>query len=131
MSGSNSSITLTDAADNVQSCTNLSHSVRQIRQVRDQRQTEYDQAQQLSTDALPNGAALKADLVQALQDSLNADNDYLSWAQQQAASCQYGSQSSTALAADQQAVRDKTTFVQLWNTIAPQYGLAQASVGSM
>jgi serine/threonine protein kinase len=131
VTGASSSTTLTDAADNVQSCRNLNQSVRQIRKVRDQRQTEYDQAQQLSTGALANGAALKADLVQSLLDSLNADNDYLSWAQQQAANCQFGSQSSAALAVDQQAVKDKTKFVQLWNMIAATYGLAPASVSSI
>jgi serine/threonine protein kinase len=129
--GANSSTTLTYAADNVQSCTNLARSVRQIQQVRDQRQAEYEQAQKLSTGALANGSQLKASLVQSLLDSLTADNDYLSWAQQQAASCQPGSQSSAALAADQQAVRDKTTFVQMWNVVAAQYGLAPASVSSI
>jgi serine/threonine protein kinase len=131
VTGTTSSTTLTDAADNVQSCTNLNQSVRQIRKVRDQRQTEYDQAQQLTTGALSNGAALKADLVQSLLDSLNADNDYLSWAQQQAANCQFGSQSSAALAADQQAVKDKTNFVRLWNGIAATYSLPSASVSSI
>lgn len=129
--GANSSTTLTFAADNVQSCTSLSRSVGQIQQVRDQRQTEYQQAQKLSTGALANGSQLKARLVRSLLDSLTADNDYLSWAQQQAASCQPGSQSSAALAADQQAVRDKTKFAQMWNVLAAQYGLAPVSVGSI
>jgi serine/threonine protein kinase len=127
--GANSSTTLTYAAGNVQSCTSLARSFRQIQQVRDQRQAEYEQAQKLSTGTLANGSQLKASLVQSLLDSLTADNDYLSWAQQQAGSCQPGSQPSAALAADQQAVRDKTTFVQMWNVVAAQYGLAPASVG--
>jgi serine/threonine protein kinase len=129
--GANSSTTLTYAAENVQSCTSLAPSIRKIQQVRDQRQAEYDQAQTLSTGALANGSQLKARLVQSLLDSLTADNDYLSWAQQQAASCQPGSQSSAALAADQQAVRDKTKFAQMWNVLAAQYGLAPVSVGSI
>jgi serine/threonine protein kinase len=129
--GANSSTVLTYAADNVQSCTRLSHSVRQIQQVRDQRQAEYEQAQKLSTGALANGSEIKADLFQSLLDSLTADNDYLSWAQQQAASCQPGSQSAAALAADQQAVRDKSRFVQLWNVTAAQYGLAPVTVSGI
>ena len=129
--GANSSTVLTYAADNVQSCAKLSRSVRQIQQVRDQRQAEYQQAQKLSTGALANGSQLKADLVQSLLDSLTADNDYLSWAQQQAASCQPGSQSAAALAVDQQAVRDKSRFVRLWNVVAAQYGLAPATVSSI
>jgi serine/threonine protein kinase len=131
MSGASSSVALTDAADNVVSCTHLPRSVRQIQPVRDQRQAEYDQARNLSTDALRSGAELKTDLVQALLDSLNADNDYLSWARQQATHCQFGSQSSAALAADRQAVTDKGTFVRLWNPIAAQYRLPATSVSSM
>lgn len=103
----------------------------QIQQVRDQRQTEYNQAQSLSTEALQNGAELKSDLTQALLYSLNADNDYLTWAQQQVSNCQAGSQSSAALAAGSQAVNYKTMFVNLWNPIAAQYALPPTSVGSM
>jgi serine/threonine-protein kinase len=131
MSGAGSSVALTDAADNVGSCTHLPRSVRQIQQVRDQRQAEYDQARNLSTDALRSGAELRTDLVQALADSLNADNDYLSWARQQAAHCQFGSQSSAALAQGRQAVTDKAAFVRLWNPIATQYRLPATSVSSM
>jgi serine/threonine-protein kinase len=130
-SGTKSSIRLTDAADNVGSCTDLPHSTQQIRQVRDQRQTEYGQAQNLSADAIQNGAELKSELTRSLLDSLNADNAYLTWAQQQAASCQPGSQSSEALAADRQAVSDKGNFVALWNPIAARYGLPPTSVGSI
>ena len=130
-SGSTSSTVLTNAADKVQTCTNLPGSVRQIQRVRDQRQTEYNQAQVLSTGALPNGALLKSDLTKALFYSLSADNSYLTWAQQQESDCQPGSQSSTALTADSQAVNYKTLFVNLWNPIAAQHGLPSTSVSSM
>jgi len=130
-SGATSSIRLTDATDNVQACTDLSRSVRQIQRVRDQRQAEYDQAQNLSTGALPGGAELKADLTQALFYSLMADNDYLTWAQQQVADCQAGSQSSAAVTAGAQARNYKAMFVSRWNPIAAQYALPPASVGSM
>jgi hypothetical protein len=103
----------------------------QIQQVRNQRQTEYNQAQDLSTGALNNGAALKSDLTQALFYSLTADNDYLAWARQQEANCQLGSQSSAALAAGDQAVNYKTLFVNLWNPTAAQYGLPSTSVSAM
>ncbi len=130
-SGATSSTVLTNAVDKVQACTNLPHSVQQIQQVRDQRQTEYNQAQALSTGALHNGALLKSDLTKALFYSLTADSDYLAWAQQQESSCQAGSQSSTALTADSQAVNYKTLFVNLWNPTAAQYGLPATSVSSM
>ena len=130
-SGATSSTVLTDAVDKVQACTNLPRSVRQIQQVRDQRQTEYNQAKTLSTSALHNGAVLKSDLTKALLYSLTADSDYLAWAQQQEAACQAGSQSGTALTADSQAVNYKTLFVNRWNPIAAQYGLPATSVSSM
>jgi Protein kinase domain len=130
-SGATSSTVLTDAVDKVQACTNLPRSVRQIQQVRDQRQTEYNQAKTLSTSALQNGAVLKSDLTKALFYSLTADSDYLAWAQQQESACQAGSQSGAALTADSQAVNYKTLFVNRWNPIAAQYGLPATSVSSM
>jgi serine/threonine-protein kinase len=130
-SGATSSTVLTDAVDKVQACTSLPRSVRQIQQVRDQRQTEYTQAKALSTSTLPNGAVLKSDLTKALFYSLTADSDYLAWAQQQESACQAGSQSGAALTADSQAVNYKTLFVNMWNPIAAQYGLPSTSVSSM
>jgi serine/threonine protein kinase len=130
-SGATSSTVLTDAVDKVQACTNLPGSVRQIQQVRDQRQTEYNQAKALSTSALQNGAVLKSDLTKALFYSLTADSDYLAWAQQQESACQAGSQSGAALTADSQAVNYKTLFVNMWNPVAAQYGLPATSVSSM
>jgi serine/threonine protein kinase len=131
ISGATSSTVLTDAVDKVQACTNLPRSVRQIQQVRDQRQTEYNQAKALSTSALQNGAVLKSDLTKALFYSLTADSDYLAWAQQQESACQAGSQSGAALTADSQAVNYKTLFVNMWNPLAAQYGLPATSVSSM
>jgi serine/threonine-protein kinase len=130
-SGATSSTVLTNAVDKVQACTNLPQNVQQIQHVRDQRQTEYNQAQALSTGALHNGALLKSDLTKALFYSLTADSDYLAWAQQQESNCQAGSQSSTALTADSQAVNYKTLFVNIWNPTAVQYGLPATSVSSM
>ncbi|MEP7026878.1 MAG: hypothetical protein ABJB47_24325, partial [Actinomycetota bacterium] len=121
--GANSSVQLTDAVDNVQACTDVPSNLSSIQAVRDQRQTEYNQAQALDTGALANGAALKSSLTTALSYSLKADDEYLQWAQQQAASCHPGSQSSAAAADGQQALTYKTTFVGLWNPVAVKYGL--------
>jgi hypothetical protein len=130
-SGATSSTVLTNAVDEVQACSDMSSSLRQIQRVRNQRQTEYGQAQDLSTGALQNGAELKSDLTKALFYSLSADNDYLAWAQQQDSDCQSGSQSTSALTVDDQAVNYKTLFVNLWNPLAAQYGLPSTSVSSM
>ena len=61
----------------------MSYAIGQIQQATAGRQRELSQASGLSTGLLPNGAALMSDLTQALQYSVNADNAYLSWAQQQ------------------------------------------------
>ncbi len=132
-SGADSSTRLNNAVNSAMNCVNPSQDVRQIGQVRDQRRTEYSQAQGLSTGALQNGAALKSDLTQALFYSLGADNNYLGWARRQLNSgCQVGSQSTTvANTNNQQAVIYKDMFVNLWNPVASQYGLPPASQTSM
>ncbi len=115
--------------NDVGNCGNVQGDVAQIQQVRDQRSTEYNQATALQTDTIANGAALKSQLMDALKISLRIDNDYLSWAQQQANSgCAYGFNStyySQATTLDSQATTDKEIFVGTWNPIAQQYGLTQ------
>jgi serine/threonine protein kinase len=132
-SGADSSTRLNNAVNSAMNCVDPSQDVRQIGQVRDQRRTEYSQAQGLSTGALQNGAALKSDLTQALFYSLGADNNYLGWARRQLNSgCQVGSQSTTvANTNNQQAVIYKDMFVNLWNPVASQFGLPPASQTSM
>jgi hypothetical protein len=130
-SGDNSASRLNTAADNVKACSDVAASVRQMQRVRDQRQTEYEQAQTLQTGALSNGAELKSDLTQALSVSLSADNDYLTWAQQQQPVCQAGTAPPGIGAANSQAQTDKTIFVNLWNPLAIQYSLPTTSVPAM
>ena len=127
-SGDDSAKRLNTAADNVKACTDVAASVQQMQRVRDQRQTEYEQAQTLQTGALSNGAELKSDLTQALSVSLSADNDYLTWAQQQQPVCQAGTAppgiDSSGRAGDQLTRR---LFVNLWNPIASEYSLPTTS----
>jgi cytoskeletal protein RodZ len=132
-SGADSSTRLNNAVNSAMNCVDPSQDVRQIGQVRDQRRTEYSQAQALATGALQNGAALKSDLTQALFYSLGADNNYLGWARRQLNSgCQVGSQSTTvANTNNQQAVIYKDMFVNVWNPVASQFGLPPASQTSM
>jgi hypothetical protein len=130
-SGDDSASRLNTAADNVKTCTDVAASVQQMQRVRDQRQTEYEQAQTLQTGALSNGAELKSDLTQALSVSLSADNDYLTWAQQQQPDCQAGTAPPGIGAANKQADNDKASFVVLWNPIAEQYGLQQETQEGM
>jgi hypothetical protein len=129
--GNGSADRLTGAVADVKACGNLSSDIQEIQQVENQRQTEYDQAQALQTGSLPNGADLKSDLVSALSYSLQADNDYLTYAQDvQSSGCTSGSQAS-AIAAGNQAVGYKDSFIGLWNPIATTYQLPLAAQGSI
>ncbi len=125
---------LQGAVSEVFNCTNLSSAVRQIQNVVNQRSTEYNQASALSTSALANGATVRSDLIAALRNSLDADKDFLTWAQQQLnPGCTPTAQSSAynaAYNASQQAGASKSAFIQVWDLIAAQYGIEQKSPGT-
>jgi serine/threonine protein kinase len=125
---------LQGAVSEVFNCTNLSSAVRQIQNVVNQRSTEYNQASALSTSALANEAAVKSDLISALRNSLDADKDFLTWAQQQLnPGCTPTAQSSAynaAYNASQQAGASKKAFIQVWDPVAAQYGIQQKSPGT-
>jgi serine/threonine-protein kinase len=126
---------LAGAVGAVRNCKSLPVSVARIRRVVNQRSTENKQAAALSMSALTNGAAVKADLVKALHDSLSADRDYLTWARQQLHSgCKPAAQSkaySAAFSADSQAATSKQEFVQVWNPLAARYGAHQETPGNI
>ena len=129
--GSGSADNLNAAVNDVASCGNIASDITEIQSVKSQRQAEYGQAQSTQMSDLPDAAALKSDLLQALHYSLVADSDYLAYANQMESSdCQAGSQA-VAQAADTQAVTDKTGFLSLWNPIAGESGLPQLTVGSI
>ena len=113
------------AVSQVQACANLSSAVSQLQGVVNDRSSEYGQASALLTSALPDGAAVKSDLIAALGYSLTADRAYLAWAQQQlAVGCTSAAQSSAyaaAQSADQQADAAKQAFARAWNPVAAQY----------
>jgi Protein kinase domain len=124
---------LAGAVADVHSCTNVATAVSQIRQVVNQRSTEVSQASALPVAALANGATVKADLLTALRSSLQADRDYLTWAQRELARCRPGAASpayNAAVSADQQAVAAKGTFVRVWNPVAARYGLPAETTSS-
>ena len=122
------------AVSQARDCTDLSSAVSQIQNAVNQRSTEYSQASALSTSALADGATVKTDLTAALRNSLDADTDYLAWAQHLKLGCAPAAQSSAysaALNADEQADAAKEAFVRVWNLIAAQYGIRQESPGSI
>ena len=103
----------------------MSSDVGAIQTAANQRQSEYTQAQDLSVNALPGGGAAKADLTQALSYSLQADKNYLIWAQQEQKGCFVSSQSSAYNEANSDSAlanTAKSSFANIWNSqIAPKY----------
>jgi serine/threonine protein kinase len=126
---------LQGAVTEARDCTNLPGAVRQIQDATNQRSTEYSQASALSTSALADGTIVKADLTAALRSSLDADRDYLAWAQRQLKlGCAAAAQSSAfnaAYTADERANAAKEAFVQVWNPVAARYGIREESPGSI
>jgi serine/threonine-protein kinase len=130
-SGNGSADNLNAAVNDVANCGSIASDISEIQSVESQRQDEYAQAQSTQMSDLPDAAALKSDLLQALHYSLVADSDYLAYANQmESSSCQAGSQAA-AQAADTQAVTYKTQFVSLWNPTAGEYGLPQLTISSI
>jgi hypothetical protein len=111
---------------------NLSSAVSEIQQSANNRSNELSTAQGFQVGKLPDGFTLKSDLVQALQYSLNADDDYLSWAEaQQSDGCTSG-QPSTLNTNNDGATQYKTLFAGIWNQhVASQYGEPDANPNDM
>jgi protein kinase-like protein len=126
---------LHQAVTQVGACTNLPGAVSQLREVVNQRSSEYGRASALTTSALPGGTKMKSALVAALGSSLKADRYYLVWGREQlSGGCTPTSQSSAynaAFRASRRADAAKRVFVQAWNPVAARYGIAQASPRSI
>jgi serine/threonine protein kinase len=126
---------LHDAVTQVRACTHLARAASQLQGVVNQRVGEYSQASALPTSALPDGAALKSELIGALSSSLKADRDYLTWARQQLAGrCTPSDQSSAYKAANGASMvanAAKAAFVQVWNPVAAKYGIKSDSALSI
>ncbi|MCU4185598.1 hypothetical protein K6U06_14615 [Acidiferrimicrobium sp. IK] len=92
------------------------------------RQSVLQDLGSLDASQLPGGAQMVSDLQQAMNDSVQADQDFSAWmADIAAGSAQCGtdptvdSSYQNGLAASTQATADKTTFVNEWNPVAAQY----------
>ncbi|HEY3905022.1 MAG TPA: serine/threonine-protein kinase [Streptosporangiaceae bacterium] len=125
----------TTLVNNTGNCVNIDQDVTQIGDIANSRSSELSQVQTLQFDKLPNGASLKSQLMTALQVSLQIDNDYLKWAQQQQSSgCAYGFNNTyynNASAEDNTATNDKQNFLDSWDPVASQYNLEQFSAGQI
>ena len=123
---------LTSAVQDVYTCSDLSSAISAISAVAHQRSDEYRRASGLPTTALPNGAALKSDLLSALGYSVDADKEFLTWAQEQLNNGCRDTASDTpaysaGVAASAHAVTAKNDFLGLWNPVASSQGLPTRS----
>jgi hypothetical protein len=122
---------VTDVGD----CIDIGSDVTQIGDIASERTSELGQAKTLQVGAIPNGATLKSELMNALQISLAIDKDYYAWAQQQQnSSCGVGTDSTyydDATNEDPDATDAKQAFLDDWDPLASQYNLTQFSAGQI
>lgn len=102
--GAGSSQIVSSAINDTMSCGDPATDAGKILQVLRLREGQLQQAEDLTLTALPNGQEMRTNLIQALSASVYADNDYLTWVQQQAVQCvPHSSPPQTAVAASTQA----------------------------
>jgi eukaryotic-like serine/threonine-protein kinase len=121
---------VSNAVNGVQSCSESpADAETTIQQAITARQNILNGLGTLSVGTLPNGAQLVSALRTAMQNSLNADNDYHAWMADLASSgnscgsnANQDSNYAAALTADGASTTSKEAFVNLWNPMAPTYG---------
>ncbi len=115
--------------DDVTNCVDINDDVTNIGDIANSRQSELNDAENLQVDKIPNGATIKSQLIAALRVSLDIDQNYLAWAQQQQNSnCTTGTNSSNYVTATNEnptATSDKDAFLSNWNPLAGSLGLQQ------
>ena len=122
--------TVQAAIDNVQNCSESpSSGEAALQQAITTRQALLQGLATLDVSGLPNGAQLVSTLTTAMQNSLNADNDYHAWmadlVNAGSACGSNASQDSNYVAggtASSAATTSKTNFLAIWNPMAPRYG---------
>jgi len=118
------------AISNVQNCSESPSSAEvTIQQAITTRQNILQSLPTLDVSALPHGTQLVSALTTAMQNSLNADNDFHAWLADlvnEGAACgsnpNQDSNYVNAGAADTASTNSKAAFVAIWNPMAPQYG---------
>ena len=121
---------VSNAVNGVQGCTvSPADGETTIEQAITTRQNILQGLQTLSVGALPNGAQLVSALRTAMQNSLDADNDYHAWMADLISSgntCGSNpNQDSNYVnggTASSDATTSKDAFLSLWNPMAPTYG---------
>jgi hypothetical protein len=121
--------TVQAAINNVQNCSeNPSNAAATVQQAITTRQGILQGLRTLSVSGLPNGSQLVSTLTTAMQNSLNADNDYHAWMADLVSSgntCGSNpNQDSNYVnggTASSDATTSKNAFLALWNPMAPAY----------
>ncbi|MCO5968319.1 hypothetical protein [Actinoallomurus soli] len=119
---------LRTAIDGILDCSDVDGGVSTLRSITDDRRSELADARGLSVDGIDGGTEMKDKLVQALKDSLAADEAFLSWAEDTQTNGCDGNADVTSdyrrgESASSAAGDDKTAFIGLWNPIADRYHL--------
>ena len=122
--------TVQNAINAVQACSESpSDAETTIGQAITTRQNILQGLQTLSVGTLPNGPQLVSALRTAMQNSLNADNDYHAWMADLVSSgntCgsnpNQDSNYVNGVTASSDATTSKNAFLSLWNPMAPTYG---------
>jgi Protein kinase domain len=122
--------TVQNAITAVQACSESPASAETtIQQAITTRQNILHGLQTLDTSGLPNGTQLVSTLATAMQNSLDADNDYHAWMADLVSSgnsCGTNPNQDTNYVnggkASDAATTSKNAFLAVWNPMAPQYG---------
>lgn len=127
---------LATALADASGCHDISGAVATITAVAGRYGTEYGQATRLKTGQLPNGAALKNNLMNAYYVSAEANYELAAWAKEKQASRCAGSAQAThyynaGMADTAKATKAKEKFVQLWNPVAASQGFPARSAADI
>jgi hypothetical protein len=117
---------LATALKDVSECNQIGSAIATISAVAQRYGAEYGQAIHLNTGQLPNGAALKSNLIQAYYLSSYSNYYFLNWAKQRESSgctVQAAGEYNAGAKDAAQAARYKEAFVRLWNPVATSHGL--------
>jgi serine/threonine protein kinase len=122
--------TVQNAINGVQACSESPASAEAtIQQAINTRQNILHGLQTLDVSGLPNGTQLVSTLTTAMQNSLDADNDYHAWMADLVSSgnsCGSNPNQDTNYVnggnASAAATTSKNAFLAIWNPMAPQYG---------
>ncbi len=115
--------TRAEVPDTLGDCGTVTGDLGAVQQVVQERQGQAGAASRLRVDLLIGGEDLRQALKDMTQRTLEADQAYLSWAQDaQSGDCTDAGKSSAIENANQQAADAKRHFVDLWNALATQFG---------